>query len=59
MKYIYFNSGNYYLFKPRDRMFFPDEKIPVLALDYYKNEVRLRNDKSIFILDENGHEVFV
>lgn len=59
MKYTFFNSGNYYFFKPRDKMFFPDEKNPTLALDFYKNEVRLRKDKSVYILDDNGKEIEV
>lgn len=57
MRYTFFNSGNYFFFRPRDRMFFPHEKHPTLALDFYKNEVRLRNDKSVYILGPNGKEV--
>ena len=59
MKYTFFNTGNYYFFKPFDKMYFPDRKEPILAINYYKDVVRSCNNASIYILDDQGKELIV
>ena len=48
------NSLNYHFFNPNEKIYLPQTKNPIRALDFYKDMVKTRDVPHIFILDDKG-----
>ena len=46
----YFNSGNYYHFKPNAIIYPPNNEPPIKAIDFYEQLVESNNRKDCFIV---------
>lgn len=58
MRYTFFNSGSYFIFHAKAKIF-PNTDKEISMLDYHKDLVRMYNSPDCYILDNYGKHVVV